>query len=43
MMSFMSFMKTGMKWTAEVKVKAYLYGTCSTLTTEFERSLILVT
>ena len=43
MMPFMSFMTIGMKWMVDVKVNAYLYGTCSTFTTAFVMSFILVT
>ena len=43
MMPFMSFMNMGMKWMVDVKVNAYLYGTCSTFTTAFVMSFILVT
>ena len=43
MMPAMSFMNTGMKRMVDVKANAYLYGTCSTLTTAFVTSFIFVT
>ena len=43
MMPAISFMNTGMKCTVDMNVNAYLYGTCSTLTSAFAMSVSLVT